>query len=106
MSTDFSSQATPIPRAQFFQPVVAGDKYLNVTASGVIKASSGFLTGIFVNSTSAGTLKLYDNATAASGNVICNTFTPQTGWNPLPVHFQNGVYATVGGTLDCTFIYA
>lgn len=103
---DFSNQLTnPPAQAPFVQPVTGGDRYVNFTSSQVVKASKGWLSGIFVNSSTSGTLKLYDNATAASGTVICNTFTPALGYNPLPVHFQNGLYATVGGTLDCTFIY-
>ena len=74
MSTDFSSQATPAPRAPFVQPITGGDRYVNITTSQAIKASSGWLTGVFVNSSTSGTLKLYDNPSAASGTVICNTF--------------------------------
>lgn len=103
---DFSFQMTnPAPRAPFIQPISGGGRYVNITTSQAIKASNGWLTGVFVNSSTSGTLKLYDNPSAASGTVICNTFTPSLGWNPLPVHFQLGLYATVGGTLDCTFIY-
>ncbi len=105
MSTDFSSQATPVPQAANFQPVVVGDKYVNGTATATIKTGEGWLAGIFVNSSSAGTLKLYDN-TAASGTVICNTFSPVVGWNPCPMHFQKALHAVVGGTLDYTFVYA
>ena len=107
MSTDFSASVTkgPFPAAPFAQNVVAGDKYLNITASVVIKSSEGYLAGIFVNSSSAGTLKLWD-ATTASGTVICNTFSPSVGWNSCPMHFSNALFATVGGALDCTFSYS
>ncbi len=107
MSTDFSASFTkgPVPAAQAIQNIAAGDKYVNISASAAIKSSEGYLAGIFVNSTTSGTLKLWD-ATTATGNVICNTFTPNLGWNPCPMHFSNALYATIGGTLDCTFTYS
>ena len=107
MSTDFSASFTrgPYPAASFAQNVVAGDKYVNISASTLIKTGEGYLAGIFVNSSSSGTLKLWD-ATTASGNVICNTFSPSVGWNSCPMHFSNALFATVGGTLDCTFSYS
>ncbi len=107
MSTDFTGNAAQdIAQSTFFQPVNVANLYLNVTSSQVIKGGPGFLAGIFVNSSTSGTLKFYDNATAASGAVICNTFTPSLGWNPCPIHFLQGLYATVGGTLDCTFCFS
>lgn len=103
MATDFSSQATPIPQAQFNQPVVVGDKYVNLSASAQIKASQGWLAGIFVNSGSSPTIKLTEKT--SGGSLICNTFTPTIGWNPCPIPFVTGLYATIGGTADVTFIY-
>ena len=107
MSTNFTSSAPkgPVPAAPVIQNVMAGDKYLNITASSAIKLSEGYLAGIFVNSSTSGTLKLWDAATA-TGNVICNTFTPNLGWNSCPMHFSNALYATVGGTLDCTLAFS
>jgi len=106
MSTDFTGNANLGPeRAPFLQPVVVARFYSNITGSQVIKGSPGTLAGIFDNSSTSGTLKLYDNATAGSGTVINNTFTPALGWNPNPAPFYNGLYATVGGTIDCTFYF-
>ena len=78
---------------------------VNLTASGVVSAVPCLLTGAFVNSFSSGTTKLYDNASAASGTVLNNTITwPAVGYYPLGVPLTaNGVYATIGGTLDITF---
>jgi hypothetical protein len=56
-----------------------------------------------VASTSSGTLTLYDNV-AASGTQVTGLITPAVGWNPLPVDLQTGLYASIGGTLDCTFV--
>lgn len=106
MSTDFSGNARgPFPVGPLAMQVVVGNKYVNLSATAIIKTGEGWLAGIFVNSGSAGTLVLYDN-TAASGTLICNTFSPVVGWNPCPIHFSNGLYATVGGTLDCTLVYS
>ena len=59
---------------------------------------------VFVNSTSAGTLKVYDN-TSAAGTVIFNTHTMDPGWNPMPAHFNTGCHMVLGGTMDFTVIY-
>lgn len=83
---------------------MATKSYGRVTASGVICASRGRLAGFFVASTTAGTIVLYDN-TAASGTQISGTITPAAGaFYPFPVDFQTGLYATIGGTLDVTFL--
>lgn len=80
--------------------------YKNITASGVVKNGPGKLRGMYVNSTSSGTVKLYDN-TAASGTVIHNTITPAVGWHWFGDEaFVTGVYATIAGTIDVTFVTA
>lgn len=78
----------------------------NVTASAAIKTGEGVVVGMYVNSTNAGTVKLYDN-TAASGTVINNTITPAIGYHDLgKAAFATGLYAEIGGTaLDVTFYY-
>ncbi len=79
--------------------------YKNVTATGAIKATPGRLVGMYVNSTSAGTIKLWDSLTA-SGSVINNTITPAIGFHNLGnVSFNIGLFATITGTIDVTFIY-
>ena len=81
-----------------------GTTFVNLTASGVVSAAPCILVGMYVNSTSSGTAKLYDNASAASGTVINNTITPAIGWHNLGNALTtNGVYATIGATLDVTF---
>lgn len=83
-------------------------KYSNISASTLIKTGSGTLYGIIVNSHSSGTLKLWDNTSAAS-TVICNTITfaagPQVLMFPPGMSFYTGLYATVGGTADITIVY-
>lgn len=83
-------------------------KYSNISASTAVKSTEGTVYGVIVNSHTAGTLKLWDN-TAASGTVIVNTFTFDTGSQvytfPAGVSFYTGLYATIGGTADITIIY-
>lgn len=75
------------------------------TATGVIAANPARVAGFYVNNTTTGTLVLWDNATAASGTQITGMITPAIGWNPLPIDLRNGLYATIGGTLDVTFCF-
>lgn len=84
-------------------------KYLNGTTSQSVKTGQGTLFGIYVNSHTGGTIKLWDN-TAGSGTVILNTITLAAGPQliQLPavgVSFYTGLYITVGGTIDYTVIY-
>lgn len=76
----------------------------NLTASAVVKQTSGALEGFFVNSTSTGTIKFYDGQDN-TGTVITGTITPSAGWNHLPTNFKNGLYAEIGSTLNVTIIY-
>lgn len=76
--------------------------YTNLTASALVKTGFGRLKGMYVNSTSAGTIKFWDNTSAATP-VINNTITPAVGYHNLGnVSFNTGLYATIGGTLDVT----
>jgi hypothetical protein len=86
------------------QPVMGGVKKLNGTTSQLVKTGAGVLAGIFVNSTSAGTVKLWD-ALSAVGTIIVNTHTIAPGWNPMPFTFDTGLYITVGGTIDYSISY-
>lgn len=87
------------------QSVIESTGFTNLTASALVRGAQGKLLGIFVASTSSGTIKLWDN-TAASGTVIVNTFSPTAGvFYPLPANFTTGLYITIGGTLDCTVFW-
>jgi len=83
-------------------------KYVNGTASALIKTGRGTLRGIIVNSHTNGTLKLWDEVSAAN-TVIMNTFTFPAGSGVYMfgdgISFYTGLYATVGGTLDYTLLY-
>lgn len=86
-------------------PDISGN-YKNLTATAVVTANPGTLTGFYVNSTNAGTLVLKDGG--SSGTVISGTITPGIGWHFYPAAFgkAGGLSATIGGSaLDVTFIY-
>lgn len=84
-------------------------KYTNGSASALIRTGGGIVAGVIVNSHTSGTMKLWDN-TSAAGTVIVNTFTFPSGSGvykfPEPVAFYTGLYFTVGGTLDYTIIWS
>lgn len=79
-----------------------GGEYTNISSDTLIKTGEGHLVGIFVASSSAGTIKVWDNTSAAT-TVLVNTFSAAAGtWYPLPFRFKTGLYVDVGGTIDCT----
>lgn len=75
----------------------------NLTASGVVSAQPCKMIGFYVNSTSSGTIVFKDGGT--SGTAITGTITPAVGWHFFPADFAVSAYATIGGTLNATFIY-
>lgn len=82
--------------------VVKGTKSVNLSGSGLVLTGPGYLHGIFVASTTSGTIKVWDN-TAGSGTVLVNTFTPTApGWYELPFAFSTGCYVTLANTIDIT----
>ena len=83
---------------QEFNPV-------NLSASALIATGHGVAGGILVNSTTGGTLTLYDSLTA-SGTKITNATTLNAGtmvW--LNSTFLVGLYAQIGGTADITIMW-
>lgn len=81
--------------------------YTNISASALIKTGAGVVKGFVVNSHSSGTLKLWDNTSAAT-TVLLNTITFAAGPNfvKLPaIEFSTGLYATIGGTADITILW-
>ena len=84
-----------------------GYAYKNLSASGLVKTGYGEIEGIIVNSHTGGTIKLWDNTSAAT-TVICNTITlgASERWVPLfDLCFNTGLYVTIGGTADITVVY-
>ena len=81
--------------------------YTNISASALIKTGAGRLKGFTVNSHTSGTLKLWDNTSAAT-TVLLNTITFNAGptYFVLPdVEFGTGLYATIGGTADISIFW-
>lgn len=81
--------------------------YINLTSSGLIKTGTGNLGGVVINSHSSGTLKFWDNTSAAT-TVIFNTITLAVGERWIPffgAKFTTGCFLTIGGTADVTVIY-
>lgn len=83
-----------------------GTTFVNLTASAnATRSGAGILVGMYVNSTSSGTIKIYDSLTQAN-TVINNTITPAIGWHNLGnATFSTGLSETIGGTLDVTIYY-
>jgi len=81
-------------------------KYTNLSASALIATGPGVLVGVVVNSHTSGTLKFWDNTSAAT-TVIFETITLAAGerWIPLfGAKFTTGCYLTIGGTANVTVI--
>ena len=81
--------------------------YVNLTASALVKTGAGQVYGVIINSHTAGTLKLWDNTSAAT-TVIENTISFAVGEHFIPFMgetFATGLYATIGGTADITLLY-
>lgn len=79
-----------------------GCKYVNLSASGLVKTGPGVLYMVKCASASSGTVKLWDN-TAASGTVIQNTMAIDAKEEHyFPAEFATGLYITIGGTADIT----
>lgn len=82
--------------------------YLNGTTSQLVKTGAGQFFGFIINSHTSGTMKFWDNTSAAT-TVLLNTITLASGpgnWIlPLGLKFATGLYVTVGGTVDYTIAY-
>lgn len=67
-----------------------------------VATSAIVIHGMYVNSTSSGTVKFFDG-TGVSGTLVFNTITPAIGFHNLgDVKFTGGCYVQTGGTIDFT----
>ena len=83
-------------------PVTSAQNAKNITATTTVYTGTGGLFGIFVASTSGGTLKVSDDATT-----MVNTFTPAAAtFYSLPGRFGTSPVVTVTGTLDATVFWS
>jgi hypothetical protein len=83
--------------------------YTNISADTLIKTGAGVVSGFIVNSHTSGTLKLWDNTSAAT-TVLLNTITFAAGSGIMidlgaDVQFSTGLYADIGGTIDLTIFW-
>lgn len=82
--------------------------YKQMSASANVKPSSGVLLGIFVSSASGSpTLAVYDSASTGTSAPIVAQWTPVAAtFYPIPTSYASGLYVAIGGTVQCTVIYA
>jgi len=78
-----------------------------LSASGSAKAGAGVLGGIYVGTSTALTIQIWDSL-SASGTVILATTAPLTAGQfiNLPVAFNTGCFITVGGAGTFTVLVA
>lgn len=80
-----------------------------VAASGAIAGlSSGYLQGLLVNASSAGTLTLADKPDGTNSRTILNAIPLTAGQSVIlfGIRFTGGLTATIGGTASVTISYA
>lgn len=84
--------------------------YKQLAATTQVKIGAGKLFGIFVSSTSSGTLTIYDTKNAnTSDPKIANTITIAAGTSylnfPAGLYFNNGLYIVLANTAEFTVAY-
>lgn len=88
--------------AGFTQHTTQAGIPINLAATGQVFAGPGLLLGFYVNSTTAGTIIIYDALTATAP--ISGTITPALGWNAFPSIHLIGIFVTLA-TINVTFFY-
>ena len=79
--------------------------YRQITATTQIRAAE--IAGIFVSSSTAGTVTIYDDAFGGLTNKIVDTVTLAPGWYFMPFRAQSGAFnVVVTGTLSATIALA
>ncbi len=85
--------------------------YKNITESTLIETGPGTLQAIIVSNHSSGTIKVWDNTSAATtpitGLMTLSTIAV-TGERTIPffgTKFLTGLYVEIGGTANITVIY-
>ena len=80
--------------------------YKNVTGSGNVSAKPCAIIGILVNSTSSGTITLYDDPATGTATAITGTITPSVGFLPINIETTSGLNIVIGATINITVVYA
>lgn len=75
------------------------------TASGQLLAGGGVLEGVYINSTTSGTMALYHGTTQVNtGTPMTTTITPAIGYhNFCSMEATAGLYVVIGAILRATF---
>lgn len=77
------------------------------TLTGTLQLRASELGGIFVSSSTAGTVTIYDDAQGGTTNKIIDTVTLAPGWYPMPFRSQSASFnIIVTGTLSATVAFA
>jgi hypothetical protein len=84
--------------------------YVQLSATTQVKVGAGKLFGIFVSSSSSGTITIYDSqASSNSDPKIVDTFSVSAGTTyvniPAGLFFNKGLYIVEGGTASFTVAY-
>jgi len=82
----------------------SGGSPILLTASGAVSLVPGTLIGVYVNSTTSGTIVVRDGTTSA-GTAVTGTITPAVGWQQMNFQLSTGCFVTIGGTLNATFVF-
>lgn len=85
--------------------------YGQLAASGVVKASPGELYGIVVTASTAGIVRIFDNASAASGTELYNSVVALTAgqvvtFGGIGIRAKRGLYLElVSGTATVNVLF-
>lgn len=85
--------------------IVQAASYQSINADTLMKTGAGVFYGFIVSSHSSGTVKVWDNTSAAT-TVILDTITlaagPQSWVFPVGIRFTTGLFIDIGGTIVLT----
>ena len=83
--------------------VLDGFEYTAVSSDVAVKSSPGYVAGYIVTAGAVSTITLYDNPTAASGDIIHKAAAVDASATsvivtfPKPIKFKLGLWADIGG---------
>jgi hypothetical protein len=84
-----------------------GDEVIQLTqaTNGNVRAAPGQIVGLWVQSSTAGTIAIYDDAATGTSKVILPSGTPlAVGWVNFPIKFTKGLNIVGGGTFAATLV--
>lgn len=85
--------------------------YKHLTATSQVKVGAGKIKGIFVSSTTGGTIAVYDEAQGGTTRVLLAVFTPAAATmypfsgDDTGIFFTNGLNIVVANTIAFTVFY-